>query len=80
MLRAQEELALLAIERDSCITYLEERHAAIDAALMQCQERTATVLANSTVIPPYNSFGARQPAGTAGQSVGAARSCNTVRA
>lgn len=62
LLRAEEELALLATERTDCLAFLEQRKTAIDAALAQCQARATALRSDSDPVPACTSFGARQPA------------------
>ena len=65
MLRAQEELDLLAAERQRCVRYLAQQEAAINTALQCTAERQAAVESASSVVPPCSSFQHRQPGTTA---------------
>lgn len=60
--RAQEELDILAAERERCLAYLERRQAEIEAALDRCGARSAALRSSSIEVPQCHSLWAREPA------------------
>ena len=59
--RAEEELALLAVERACCLTFLAEQEAAISNAIQRTSLRKAALEAPAVDVPCCSSFQHRQP-------------------